>query len=80
MQLLTLEMQNSVQFACNKVYSKVTEMRLKNDSNNNNNYYYYYYYYKHERVLRKFKTDMQNPRRIQGFAKLLRNLFSASHV
>ena len=38
-QLLTLEMQNSVQFECNKVYSKVTEMRLKNDSNNNNYYY-----------------------------------------
>ena len=38
-QLLTLEMQNSVQFECNKVYSKVTEMRLKNDSNNNHYYY-----------------------------------------
>ena len=62
MQLLTLEMQNSVQFACNKVYSKVTEMRLKNDSNNNN----YYYYYKHERVLRKFKTVMQTPEEFKG--------------
>ena len=62
MQQLTLEMQNSVQFACNKVYSKVTEMRLKNDSNNNNNYYYY----KHERVLKKFKTVMQTPEEFKG--------------
>ena len=55
-------MQNSVQFACNKVYSKVTEMRLKNDSNNN----YYYYYYKHERVLRKFKTVIWTPEEFKG--------------
>ena len=44
------------------VYSKVTEMRLKNDGNNNN----YYYYYKHERVLRKFKTVMQTPEEFKG--------------
>ena len=62
-QLLTLEMQNSVQFACNKVYSKVTEMRMKNDSNYNNNNYYYY---KHERVLRKFKTVMWTPEEFKG--------------